>query len=328
MDSLLYSTDLGKYYIGKSEEILTSSIGKGLKNKVQLIITSPPFPLNKKKRYGNLQGEEYKNWFVSFAELFSQLLTDDGSIVLELGNSWEPNRPVQSVLQMESLLAFLKSPKANLRLCQEFICYNPSRIPSPAQWVTINRIRTVDSFTRVWWMSKTDYPKADNQKVLRPYSKSMKNLLKRQSYNSGKRPSEHNVSETGFLKDHNGSIMPNVIELEPSDEKKELRLPFNLFSMANTNSNDFFSKTCRERDIQLHPARMKSELASFFIKFLTDPSDLVLDPFAGSNTTGYCAEKLGRKWVGIEVEEKYGYQSAIRFEDPSTQSNLKMKNNV
>ncbi|MDD4504468.1 MAG: DNA methyltransferase [Clostridiaceae bacterium] len=87
MDSLLYSTDLGKYYIGKSEEILTSSIGKGLKNKVQLIITSPPFPLNKKKRYGNLQGEEYKNWFVGFAEMFSQLLTDDGSIVLELGNS-------------------------------------------------------------------------------------------------------------------------------------------------------------------------------------------------------------------------------------------------
>lgn len=325
MSSLLYQTDLGKYYIGKSEEVLTSRIGKGLKNKVQLIITSPPFPLNKKKRYGNLQGEEYKEWFVSFAELFSELLTDDGSIVLELGNSWEPNRPVQSVLQMESLLAFLKSPKANLRLCQEFICYNPSRIPSPAQWVTINRIRTVDSFTRVWWMSKTDYPKADNQKVLRPYSTSMKNLLKRQSYNSGKRPSEHNVSETGFLKDHNGSIMPNVIELEPIDDKKELRLPFNLFSMANTNSNDFFSKTCREREIQLHPARMKAELASFFIEFLTDKNDLVFDPFAGSNTTGYCAEKLDRRWVGVEVEEKYGYQSAIRFEDPSIKANLKMK---
>lgn len=326
MDNFLYATDLGKYYVGKSEKILTSNIGKELKNKVQLIITSPPFPLNKKKRYGNLKGEEYKEWFVSFAELFSELLTDDGSIVLELGNSWEPYRPVQSVLQMESLLAFLKSPKADLRLCQEFICYNPSRIPSPAQWVTINRIRTVDSFTRVWWMSKTDYPKADNQKVLRPYSKSMKNLLKRQSYNSGKRPSEHNVSETGFLKDHNGSIMPNVIELEPSDEKKELRLPFNLFSMANTNSNDFFSKTCREREIQLHPARMKAELASFFIEFLTDSNDLVLDPFAGSNTTGFCAEKLGRRWIAVEVEEKYGYQSAIRFEDPSIETNLIMKN--
>ena len=46
---------------------------------------------------------------------------------------------------------------------------------------------------------KTDYPKADNRKVLRPYSESMKSLLKRGSYNAGKRPSEHSIGEKSFL---------------------------------------------------------------------------------------------------------------------------------
>src|SRR5574337_620810 len=198
MVHILHETKLGKYYKGKAESLLISDLGDELKNKIQLILTSPPFPLNKKKRYGNLQGEEYKNWFINLAEIFSDLLTDDGSIVIELGNSWEPGRPVQSLLHLESLIGFVNNPKANLRLCQEFVCYNPSRLPSPAQWVTVNRIRTIDSFTHVWWMSKSDYPKADNRKVLRPYSKSMEKLLKNQKYNAGLRPSEHRISETSF----------------------------------------------------------------------------------------------------------------------------------
>jgi DNA modification methylase len=204
-----------------------------------------------------------------------------------------------------------------VRLCQEFICYNPSRLPSPAQWVTIERIRVVDSFTHVWWMSKSDHPKSDNRRILRPYSKEMKDLLKNKKYNSGKRPSEHNIGQTSFFKDNNGSIMHNLIELEPITENKEARLPTNVLSIANTKSNDFFLRTCRERNVKPHPARMPLELASFFIEFLTDPGDIVLDPFAGSNTTGFCAERLQRKWVSIDINKNFAQQAIIRFEDPS-----------
>jgi site-specific DNA-methyltransferase (cytosine-N4-specific) len=320
----LYRTSLGSYYIGKSEELLVSDLYKELKNRVQIIITSPPFPLNNKKKYGNLKGEEYKKWFIGFAEIFSDLLTPNGSIVIEMGNSWEQGRPIQSLLHLESLLEFIKHPKANLRLCQQFICYNPTRLPSPAQWVTINRIRTIDSFTHIWWMAKTDYPKADNRKVLRPYSDSMKKLLKKKRYNSGQRPSEHYISEKSFLKNNGGSIMHNVIELEEMDCNRKVRLPENAFSIANTNSNDFFLKKCRKRGIRPHPARMPIGLVSFFIEFLTDEGDLVLDPFAGSNTTGFCAEKLGRRWVAIEVDKEYGLQSTIRFEDPSIKTKLEI----
>ena len=163
MNDLFYSTEFGEYYIGKCEEILPRL---GLEGKVQLILTSPPFPLNNKKKYGNLNGDEYLAWFSSLAELFSKVLKPNGSIVIEMGNSWEKDRPVQSLLHLNSLMSFVNNEKAGLRLCQEFICYNPARLPSPAQWVTINRIRAIDSFTHIWWMSNSDYPKADNRRIL------------------------------------------------------------------------------------------------------------------------------------------------------------------
>lgn len=341
MINTVYKTNLGKLLLGDSKKIIEDSLIRYYKNKTQLIITSPPFPLNSKKKYGNYKGEEYKEWFSEFAPLFKELLKDDGSIVIEVGNSWEPNRPVQSLLPLETLLAFAK--KAELNLIQEFVCYNPSRIPSPANWVTVNRIRTVDSYTHVWWLAKSDYPKADNTKVLRPYSTGMKNLLERQSYNLGKRPSGHSISDTGFLKDNGGSISHNLLEFEQVEEKRENRLPKNInqyitngekkiipsntLSLSNTGSQDYYSRTCREKELMRHPATMHPGLIAFFLHFLTDEGDLIIDPFAGSNTTGYISEKLRRKWISIEILEDYAKQSAIRFQEPELNSKLKTQDN-
>ena len=323
MKGTYYKTRMGSFLIGDSVRLIQDKLLRYYRGKVNLIITSPPFPLNNKKKYGNLQGEEYLQWFTSLAPFFSELLTDDGSIVIEIGNSWEAKRPVQSLLHLESLLSFVKHPNAGLKLIQEFIVYNPSRLPSPAQWVTVNRIRTVDSYTHVWWMAKSDFPKADNKKVLRPYSKEMKKLLERQSYNIGKRPSEHVISEKGFLKDQNGSIAHNLLEFDAIDPKREVRLPHNVLSFSNTNSNDYFLNTCREQGITPHPARMSSKLISFFTEFLTDEGDLILDPFAGSNTTGYIAEQKQRKWLSIEIKKDYAEQSLIRFSDPALKCKIK-----
>lgn len=232
-----------------------------------------------------------------------------------MGNSWLPGRPAQSLLHMESLMRFINNSKTNLRLCQQFVCYNPSRLPSPAQRVTVNRIRVTDSYTNVWWIAKSDKPKADNRKVLRPYSQNMKKLLESKSFNSGKRPSEHKIGKKGFLKNNKGSISPNIFEMEPLESDREVRLP-NAFSFSNTGSNDFFHRECRDKGIKPHPARMPAGLASFFIQFLTDLGDLVVDPFAGSNITGFIAEELKRKWISIDVKSDYAEQSKIRFRDP------------
>lgn len=315
---------MGRLFIGDSVSLSQKYLNRHYKNKFNLIITSPPFPLNNKKKYGNLQGEAYYDWFISLAPIFSNLLTDDGSLVIEIGNSWESGRPIQSLLHLECLLGLVKNPNSDLRLIQEFICYNPSRLPSPAQWVTVNRIRTVDSYTHVWWISKSDFPKANNAKVLRPYSKEMENLIKRKKYNAGKRPSEHGISPTAFFRDNGGSIPHNLFELDAIDASRDVRLPHNILSYSNTTSNDYYFKRCREKNISPHPARMHGGLINFFIDFLTDEGDLVLDPFAGSNTTGYCAEKLNRRWISIEANKSYALDSMIRFEDPELNTKIKL----
>ncbi len=311
-----HSTGLGQYYTSRTEDFFSPRNLAKFENSVQLILTSPPFPLNHKKKYGNKNGERYVKWLSNFAPLFTKLLRDDGSIVIEIGHGWEPGRPVQSLLHLEALLAFVNNCDVNLRLCQEFICYNPSRMPSPAQWVTVERTRVTDSYTHIWWIAKSDNPKADNRKVLRPYSTSMKKLLESRKFNAGKRPSGFNVRTNAFSEDHGGSIAHNLFEYSNIDENREARLP-NAFSFANTASADFFSRTCKDRNIQPHPARMPAGLVNFFVQFLTDPGDLVVDPFAGSNTTGYVAEAHGRRWLSIEENPGYAEQSMIRFEDPA-----------
>lgn len=322
----LYKTNNGKLLVGDSIEITKKYLSRYYKNKFNLIVTSPPFPLNSKKQYGNLQGDDYLEWFTSLAPIFSELLTDDGSLVIEIGNAWESGRPVQSLLHLECLFGLVKNSESDLRLIQEFISYNPSRLPSPAQWVTVNRLRAVDSYTHVWWMSKSDFPKADNSKVLRPYSDRMKKLIKTQSYNSKNRPSEHRIGKKSFAKDNGGSIAHNVFEMEALDDNRKVRLPHSVLSFSNTTSNDFYLRNCRKENIKPHPARMHGGLVNFFLEFLTEEGDLILDPFAGSNTSGYCAEQLKRKWISLEINEDYAYDSILRFEEPSMECDLKVTN--
>jgi site-specific DNA-methyltransferase (cytosine-N4-specific) len=294
-----FETRLGRLHVGHVEEMLIGELGRTLRGKVQLLFTSPPFPLNHKKEYGNRTGDDYVQWLRAFAPVFAKLLKPDGSIVIEMGNAWEPKRPVQSLLSLKALLAFAEHPDAALRLCQEFVCHNRARLPSPAQWVTVNRLRVKDSYTHVWWLATSDKPKSDNRNILKEYSKSMKTLLARKKYNAGRRPSGHNIGKTSFFTDHGGAIPSNLIEF------------------SNTQSSDPYLKRCKELDEKPHPARMPMKIPEFFINFLTNKNDLVFDPFAGSNVTGYIAEKLGRRWVSVEAQENYARQSTWRFQPPN-----------
>jgi DNA modification methylase len=281
----MYSTSI--------EDFLASDVARAVRDEVQLLFTSPPFPLNRKKKYGNFTGDEYLDWLDALARPLGDLLAEDGSFVVELGNAWEQGEPVMSTLALRALLKLLES--GGFHLCQQFVVHNPARLPSPAQWVNVDRIRVKDAYTNVWWMSRTPRPKADNRKILTKYSPSMRKLLDRQSYNAGGRPSQHNIGKTSFLADHGGAIPPNVL------------------TISNTVSTDDYRKYCVDEGLKPHPARMSPKLAEFFIKFLTDAGDLVLDPFAGSNTTGAEAEQLGRRWISVEMQAEYVKGSIGRF---------------
>jgi site-specific DNA-methyltransferase (cytosine-N4-specific) len=289
----LYITERGNLFLGDSFELLNEDYFKNFRNKINLIFTSPPFPLIEKKAYGNLNGQEYLQWLSKFAPLFRDLLAPDGSLVIEIGNAWDHKSPTMSLLPFESLLSIKRG--GNFYLCQEFIWNNTSKLPTPAQWVNIERIRVKDSFTRFWWLSPNPRPKANNRHILIEYSPSMKKLLRNRKYNSGKRPSEHNINKKAFLTDNKGAIPSNVI------------------SIPNSDSIDGYLDYCKKNHIKTHPARMPLKLAEFFIKFLTNENDLVLDPFAGSNVTGFVAEKNNRNWISIEKDNDYALSSKSRF---------------
>lgn len=289
----IYKTDYGKAYKADSLEL----IPKLFKNEsVNLILTSPPFALTRQKEYGNKQELEYIEWFLKFAEEFYRILKKDGSLVIDLGGAYLPGHPTRSIYQFELLVKMCREHK--FFLAQEFFHYNPSRLPTPAEWVTIRRIRVKDSVNVVWWLSKSENPKSDNRKVLKPYSESMIALLKN-GYTAKLRPSGHDISKK-FSNDNGGAIPPNLLTL------------------ANTESNSHYMKQCKIKGIKPHPARFPKDFAEFFIKFLTNEDDLILDPFAGSNTTGFVADRLSRKWIAIEINESYLNGSKLRFtEEPS-----------
>lgn len=314
----IYETKLGAMFCGNSLDLLAQKVIRRHEGRVRLVFTSPPFPLSTKKKYGNLQGEEYIDWFAQFAPLLRDLVSPDGSIVVEIGNAWERKRPVMSTLALRALLQFLQ--KGGLNLCQEFVWYNPARLPSPAQWVNVERIKVKDAFTRIWWMSPSDRPKADNRRVLREYSDDMKKLITTGRYNAGRRPSQHRIGEHSFKTNNKGAIPPNVL---CADDAPSLST---LLKATNTHSTDQYQLFCRNQGVPLHPARMPPDVVEFFVRFLTEKGELVLDPFAGSNTTGAVAQKLGRRWISCEANEEYASSSIARFSPQDiTKSCYKLK---
>jgi site-specific DNA-methyltransferase (cytosine-N4-specific) len=285
-----YSTELGRMYCGDALEVLPYLIEQGVRAK--LIHTSPPFALVRKKEYDNEDSDSYIHWFEQFIPLYRQILEPQGSLIIDIGGAWIKGLPVKSVYQYKLLVKLCQS---GFYLAQEFYHYNPSRLPTPAEWVTIRRLRVKDAVNNVWWLTLDPYVDADNRRILLPYSDSMKSLLKN-GYKPAMRPSGHDISDK-FQKDNGGAIPPNLLTL------------------SNTESKSHYLKRCKEKGIKVHPARFPHALPDFFIRFLTNPGDLILDTFAGSNVTGEVAESLGRQWVSIELEPDYVAGSRFRFED-------------
>ena len=280
-----YITRRGRAYHANALDVL-----RGLAtDSVALVLTSPPFALRRQKAYGNVAAPEYIEWFWPFACEIARILKPDGSFVFDLGGAWNPGSGTRSLFQYELVLRLA----GLFHLAQEFYWYNPSKLPTPAEWVTIRRTRVKDAVTTIWWFSKTTEPQADNRRVLRPYSRSMQRLL-RDGYKAALRPSQHEISRH-FRRDNGGAIPPNLL------------------SIPNTRSSDDYLKRCRDAGLPIHPAQFPDGVPEFFIRFLTQGRDLVVNPFAGSNVTGQMAEALGRRWLSAEINGDYVEGSRLRF---------------
>ena len=282
-----HKTSLGEIVHGDSLDVLASYHRKS----VDLIMTSPPFGLVRKKDYGNVAADEYVEWFKPFAAAFRRILKDSGSLVIDIGGAWNKGYPTRNLYHFKLLIMLCE--EFGFHLAQDFYWWNPSKLPTPAEWVTVRRVRVKDAINTVWWLSVTPWPKASNRRILQPYSSSMQELLSK-GYKAMKRPSGHEISEK--FQTNNGAAIPP-----------------NLLAIPNTDSNSFYLRYCEKKGFKPHPARYPAELPEYFIRMLTEPGDLVVDPFAGSCVTGKVCEQTKRRWVCIELVREYCEAAEGRF---------------
>lgn len=297
----IYTTDFGKTFCGDSLNLIEELED----NSVDLVMTSPPFALLRKKEYGNESQEEYVEWLGQFARKVFPKLKETGSLVVDLGGAYQKGEPTRSLYQFKVLIYFCEV--LGYKLAEEFYWYNPSKLPSPIEWVNKRKIRVKDSVNTVWWFSKGAFPKSDVTKVLAPYSDRMKKLIEdpEKFYTAKDRPSGHQIS-TSFGKDNGGAI------------------PSNLLQISNSESNGRYLGWCKKLEVKGHPARFPRALPEFFIKMLTEEDDLVVDIFGGSCTTGDACECLKRKWMCFEMDRNYIAGSIFRFlPDSLTEDDVK-----
>jgi DNA modification methylase len=286
----VFKTSFGEALVGDSMDVLAAMPDES----VDLVITSPPFALLREKSYGNRDQGEYVDWLCGFGPSIRRVLKTTGSFVLDLGGAYQRGVPVRSLYNFRVLIKLVD--EVGFHLAEEFYWHNPSKLPSPIEWVNKRKLRAKDSVNTLWWLSKTEWPKANVANVLAPYSQRMKLLLKNPSafYSPKSRPSGHDIGD-GFGKDNGGAI------------------PSNLLQLPNSESNGDYLRLCKENGIKPHPARFPKDLPEFFIKFLTDEGDKVVDIFGGSGTTGEAAERLGRNWMTIDLDSSYVRSSLFRF---------------
>jgi len=122
-------------------------------------MTSPPFAMQRQKAYGNKNQADYIDWLVQFARQVHRVLKDDGSFVLDLGGAYEKGVPTRSLYNFRVLIRFCDD--LGFFLAEDFYWFNPSKLPSPIEWVNKRKLRVKDAVNTVWWFSKTQWPKAD-----------------------------------------------------------------------------------------------------------------------------------------------------------------------
>lgn len=295
-----YNTHYGRFICDSSLNVLDTLED----DSINLIVTSPPFSNQRKKKYDNFDEvpqNEYVDWLLQFAEKAYDKLAPNGSLVIDIRSAYEKGKAVESIYPYEFLLRMVKD--LNYNLCQTVYWNNTSALPLPIQYVNIEKIRLKNSLNMNMWFTKAPDGrcKADNKKVLVPYSSRMQKLIdKPESFIKGEqvtRPSGNVLTIKSWQKDNGGAIASNLL------------------SYPNSSSNDSYQRFCKELKIKAHPARYPYKLIEFWVNFLTDENDLVVDIFGGSNTTGKVAEDLKRHWLSIDISQEYAASSVFRFCD-------------
>ena len=289
-----FSTDLGIAILGTCESVFTR-----IESPISLMISSPPYPLAKARGYGNPSEDQYVNWVCNTLEPVVRNLVDGGSICLNVSNDiFVSGSPGRSMYRERLLLAL--HDRLGLQLMDQLIWSNPSKPPGPVQWASIHRVQLNVGYEPIYWLSNNPRAvRSDNRRVLKEHSERHLRLIQKggeqreQTFSDG----AYRIHPGRFGNKTTGSVPKNVLEFGHScaDQRE-------------------YKKSARAAGLPAHGAPMPLKLASFLVEFLSEPEDLVVDPFGGSFTTAKAAERLGRRWISTECMAEYVLGAASRFE--------------
>lgn len=290
-----FSTDLGIAILGACETVFAK-----IDAPITLCLTSPPYPLAKPRNYGNPSEAQYVDWICKTLEPVVKNLVRGGSICLNISNDiFMPGNPSRSLYRERLVLAL--HDRLGLHKMDEFIWHNPSKAPGPVQWASINRVQLNVAWEPVYWFTNDPRSvRSDNRRVLQEHSQKHLDLIK-----SGGEQRTRNHSDGAYR-----------LQQGKFANQTEGRIARNVLSFGHACADQMaYKQIARAAGLPVHGAPMPLSLASFLVEFLTEPDDLVADPFGGSFTTAKAAERLGRRWLSTECMLEYVLGGASRFRD-------------
>ena len=248
-------------------------------NSINLIVTSPPYADQRKSTYGGIAPDKYVEWFLPISEQLLRVLKPSGTFVLNIKEKVVDGE--RSTYVMELILAMRKQ---GWLWTEEFIWHKKNSYPG--KWP--NRFR--DAWERLLQFNKSKKFAMYQEEVMVPMGDWAKSRLKNLS-DTDKRRDNSKVG-SGF-----GKNISNWID-------REKAYPTNVLHLATECNN------------KKHSAAFPEELPEWIIKLFTKEGDMVLDPFAGSGTTLFVAERMGRSAIGIEIMEDYYKMIKNQLEEP------------
>ena len=294
---LAFSTDLGVALWGHAEDVFGS-----LQEQITLAFTSPPFPLAKQRQYGNVEQSQYVDWLCKMMEPIVKQLRRGGNLVLNLSNDiFTPGLPSRSLYLERLTLAMCD--RLGLSLMDRFIWDSPSKPPGPVQWASLKRVQcNVGYEFALWFTNEPARVIADNRRCLQPHSGGHKRLLAQggESRSGVFAGGAYRLRPGSFGQETDGTIARNVLRIGHRDRDQDA-------------ARAFADAHC----LPHHPALMPTRLAEFFVDFLSERDDLVVDPFGGWATTARAAENKGRRWLVTERCREYIASAAERFRNCS-----------
>lgn len=287
----LNRNDLNKIYCGDCIE-LSKTLSD---NSINLVITSPPYADT--VSYGNkveiFDTKNYVNWFVDLSKEISRFLTRDGSFILNINDKIVNGE--RSIYVFELIYEITK--KTNLKLYDRYIWYKKSSMPMTGDKRLNDRIEYIFHF-----VNDVKNFKCRIDRVRIPYAKSSINRFKNKVHGNDI------VYDDGTTElSHRESVNPH-----PDGAKPTTVFRFDTGSALRGLS---------------HPAPFHPDLPTFFIKWLTDENDIILDPFMGGGTTAISALSLNRYYIGFDINFKYIEMSEKRIKEFKNKDNQWIKVN-